>query len=317
MQDAASKLVWWPIRRRRWSDNEHNLGPLTYSRDRSSKNVEVMLDSGDDEYPAPSLRLRALSHTLILWLPSWAFRPHREKVVAETWDAATVARLGRNWYWDTARRSFGFYIFEGHHFVVKYGAQTDDSKTEKSWGCFLPFNDWRHVRRSLYDLRGDHFFSEGEKHARWEAMDAVKKACPKAVFEFDDFDGQRIKATTMIEEREWRFGTKWCRWLSLFRAPRVRRYLDIEFSEEVGTEKGSWKGGTLGHGIEMLPGELHEAAFRRYCQQEQSGRNGRRYTLTFVGEVTATRVIEAGAKDATQAQRRDEPETIRQDESTP
>lgn len=32
---------------------------------------------------------------------------------------------------------------------------------------------------------------------------------------------------------------------------------------------------------------------------------------------TASRVIEAGAKDATQAQRRDEPETIRQDESTP
>lgn len=43
--------------------------------------------------------------------------------------------------------------------------------------------------------------------------------------------------------------------------------LDLEFSSEVGRRKGSWKGGTLGHGIEMLPGELHEAAFRRYCAQ--------------------------------------------------
>jgi hypothetical protein len=41
--------------------------------------------------------------------------------------------------------------------------------------------------------------------------------------------------------------------------------LDIRFSEETGRRKGSWKGGTLGHGIDMLPGELHEAAFRRYC----------------------------------------------------
>jgi hypothetical protein len=282
--------IFPPRHRRRWSDNERNLGPFTYSHDRSS-NLELMIDSGDEESPGASLRLRALGHTLILWLPSWALRPHREKVIAETWDAATVTRLGRNWYWDTTKRAFGFYVFEWHHFVVKYGAQTDNSKTDKSWGCFLPFNDWRHVRRSLYDLSGKHFWSEGEKHARWEVTDAVKAACPKAVFEFDDFDGERIQASTMIEEREWRFGTKWCRWLSMFRRPRVSRALSIEFSKEVGTEKDSWKGGTLGHGIEMLPGELHEAAFRRYCEQGQRGRNGRTFRITFVGRVETEKPI--------------------------
>ena len=35
--------------------------------------------------------------------------------------------------------------------------------------------------------------------------------------------------------------------------------------KETGSKKGSWKGGTIGHGIDMLPGELHEGAFRRYC----------------------------------------------------
>lgn len=33
------------------------------------------------------------------------------------------------------------------------------------------------------------------------------------------------------------------------------------------TRKGSWKGGTIGHSIEMPPGELHADAFRRYCAE--------------------------------------------------
>lgn len=49
----------------------------------------------------------------------------------------------------------------------------------------------------------------------------------------------------------------------------VRRSLDIQFSGETGTRKGSWKGGTVGHSIDMLPGELHEAAFRRYCSEHK------------------------------------------------
>jgi hypothetical protein len=58
----------------------------------------------------------------------------------------------------------------------------------------------------------------------------------------------------------------------------VRRSLDLQFSAEVGKRKGSWKGGTIGHSIDMMPGELHEAAFRRYCAQQG---------LTFVGQTVA------------------------------
>lgn len=91
---------------------------------------------------------------------------------------------------------------------------------------------------------------------------------------------------THIEEREWKFGTGWFRWLSWFRKPKVSRSLDIRFSEEVGKDKGSWKGGKVGHGIDMLPGELHEAAFRRYCEKEHSAKDGK-YRVTFVGVVRA------------------------------
>ena len=71
-------------------------------------------------------------------------------------------------------------------------------------------------------------------------------------------------------------------WLSIFRRAKIRRSLSLTFSEEVGPEKGSWKGGLMGTGIEMLPGELHEAAFRRYCEQEHRGKGGK-YCIKFIG----------------------------------
>jgi hypothetical protein len=49
----------------------------------------------------------------------------------------------------------------------------------------------------------------------------------------------------------------------------------MRFSSEVGERKGSWKGGTIGHSITLLPNELHEAGFRRYCEKEG---------LKFIGE---------------------------------
>ncbi len=84
-------------------------------------------------------------------------------------------------------------------------------------------------------------------------------------FGFSDYDGEALTAVTRIEEREWQRGVRWCRFLSLFWPAKIRRSLDIQFSGETGKRKGSWKGGTIGHSIDMLPGELHEAAFGRYC----------------------------------------------------
>ena len=66
---------------------------------------------------------------------------------------------------------------------------------------------------------------------------------------------------------EHRFGTKSFKWLSWFVAPKISRSLMLQFQKETGRRKKSWKGGTVGHSIRMLPGELHESAFRRYCQE--------------------------------------------------
>ena len=103
-----------------------------------------------------------------------------------------------------------------------------------------------------------------------------------SIDEVADYDDEEITATTYTEEREYKKGTSWCKWLSLFIRPKVVRALDISFSAEVGPRKGSWKGGTVGHGIDMLPGENHESAFRRYCKKGYKARDNKTYPLTFI-----------------------------------
>jgi hypothetical protein len=102
-----------------------------------------------------------------------------------------------------------------------------------------------------------------------------------------DYDGAEITATTHIEEREWKRGEKWCSWLSLFYRPMIRRSLDIDYSAEVGPRKGSWKGGTIGCSINMLPGELHDDAFIRHCVKEG---------LTYMGRMPMSNTGEALAR---------------------
>lgn len=91
-------------------------------------------------------------------------------------------------------------------------------------------------------------------------------------------------ATCKVEEREWHRGEGWFKWLKWFYPAKIKRSLDLSFSAEVGPQKGSWKGGTLGHGIDMLPNETVEDAFRRYCSMEHE-RKGRKFMLTYLGEL--------------------------------
>lgn len=257
---------------RRWGDNDHYFGPFTYARDTRYRPLALVLQSGCDEYPGSQLRASGFGHTLIVAVPRWLIRPYREKVHAR-WDAATIERMGRDWYWNVDKREFGFSYSDGF-FQVFRGRHTMDSSTDRSKGYFLPWTQWRHVRHSFYGLNGEHVATLPDPGksclgdlGRWERERSISSATPTAAFEFLDFDGERLSAVTKIEEREWRFGTGWFKWLSLFRSRKISRSLDIQFSGETGKRKGSWKGGTVGHSIEMRPGELHEDAFRRYCAE--------------------------------------------------
>ena len=178
-------------------------------------------------------------------------------------------------YVEYTKRCYGVRIF-GNHFNIMYGSASDNSREEQRWSCFLPWQSVRFIRTSHYDrdgknivlthwdatMRTQHGRSKCDiERAEVEALDN------RTVFAFLDYDGQEILATVRVDEREWRRGTGWFKWLSLFTKRRIEKSLSIEFNEEVGPEKGSWKGGTCSQGIGMEPGEGVRHCWARYCDK--------------------------------------------------
>lgn len=262
-------------RNRRISDDDRYWGPFTLAKCGGYRSYGFHLDSGEGEYPGCNFNVLVGQWWFRVDLPP-IIKPWRQWV-----DLTKCAWASGPGYWDEHARKYGFGL-SPHGFVqVWHGAQTHYSTTDKVWCTHLPWTQWRHVRYSFYGLQGEHFWTE-QKPCPWEVMDAKRKECPTVAFLIEDYDGAKITATTRIEEREWLLGEKWCKWLSWFSKPRIRRSLDIAFSAEVGTEKGSWKGGLMGTGIEMLPGELHEQAFRRFCEQPVRNKYGPS-TIKFLG----------------------------------
>lgn len=268
----------------RMTDNDRNWGPLTLARWRNT--FSFTIESGDEEDPESMVRIIAFGWALRLQIPRWLIRPYKVKHIAESWDAATIARIGRNWYYQIFPREYGISLSNmgnGYDFLqVHYGPQTHDSITTKSWSKHLPWKQWRCVRWSIYLPDGALFATEPK--GKFFEFCRTRDECPKSHFVFRDYDGAVITAACTIEEREWHKGDGWFKWLKWFCKPMIRRSLDIHFSAETGPGKGSWKGGTIGHGIEMKDGETPGQAFERYCETERSHR-GRKYRLKFICEL--------------------------------
>lgn len=262
------------FRKYRWSDNDRYWGPFTYARDPHHSRIGVIYSSAK-ESRANRLRLHLFSHTLILSLPQF-IKPFSRWVDTSQYAWSTNPAGG---YRDYYRREYGFSTFGGalHYY---YGEQTHEWPGCKSGIWRFPWHEYNQIRHSIYDIDGEHFADM--PRGRWtqnhsRAEDALKQACPIVKFNFADFDGEEIIATCRIEEWEWTRGKGLFRLIFLGRN-RVLRSLDLQFSAEVGKRKGSWKGGTTGYSIDMLPDENIESAFRRHCLK-----NG----LIFFGKIEA------------------------------
>ena len=249
--------------------------------------ISFSLNSGDGEdYPTCTFTACCFGKWITVQLPA-IIKPEVNKVYPK-WDAATVARLGRDYYYDYTKREYGFTCSEGH-VSLKYGRQTDDSSTEQRKGFFLPWMQWKFLRRTIYNHDGSLFanFPERktveERRTAWDKEYKAKQEVAKIHFMFNDYDGERIMVSCFIDEREWSRGDSWCSWLRFFFKNPIRKSLELDFSSEVGKRKGSWKGGTMGHSIEMVPCETATDAFKRYCVKEG---------LTFVSVATDAEIAE-------------------------
>ena len=264
-----SSQIW--ATRSRWSDNDRYWGPFAYAKAEGKHAYRpwaIAVSSGGDEYPGCTFRISGFSRTLIVAIPP-IIKPWRQWVDTSqhSWSSPNGG------YWDVHRREYSI-SFNGSSGQIgdpislhlHYGAQTHDSRTDQSKCYFLPWTQWRHVRHSLYGLSGEHFDDVPDR-VEYSVWKPVVEACPTVSFTFKDYDGEELEAKTRIEEREWRHGEGYFKWLSWFSKPMIQRSLNIDFSGETGDRKGSWKGGTVGSSITMRPGELHESAFRRYCDE--------------------------------------------------
>ena len=260
----------------RMTDHDKNFGPFTIAPWRDW--IEAVISSGDDEDSECYVRFIAFGWALRIQIPN-IIKPFACK-------------------YEVAHGQWGFRLTKGggssdsyDFFTLMYGPQTMNSETTRSWHKHLPWTQWDCVRHSLCNTDGTLFTewrAAGKKRRLHnpeyaESWDAREKQ-PSQSFLFDDYDGERITATVTIEEREWHKGEGWFRWLRFFTKPMIRRSLDIKFSDEVGPEKGSWKGGTMGTGCTMQLSDTAESAFRRFCDEDHRARGDRKYKITFVGE---------------------------------
>lgn len=230
------------------------------------------VNTGYDSHK-PYFRIAAFGLWISINLPLWVLAPARRKVAAR-WDAATVERMGRDWYWDETRREFGI-DFHNDAFTLHYGIQPDSWPGDKTIRWTPPWMRWRYIGTKYFDLNGSVFARHYPLIGRaYEESEAIEATVPTVTFAFNDFDGESIAATVRMDESEYACGEGRWSWLGKLRPHRRHRRYDFKFSKETGNRKGSWKGGMSACNGPAEPGELHEAAFRRYCNENR---------MTFIG----------------------------------
>ena len=133
---------------------------------------------------------------------------------------------------------YGF-AFHNDAFWLHFGKATGRSRGPRHYRAFdMPWA-WRHREHEV--------LSEPESHPY--------------NYRLRSGEVQERIATIKEERRLWT--RPW------FPHRRESRYIDIAFSDEVGERSGSWKGGVMGCGYDMLDGETPLTTLRRMEQERQ------------------------------------------------
>lgn len=233
------------------------------------RTIGLEVTSGDlDQNKGAKLYASLFGYTLSIALPQVLLRPKHSWVDLSNESWASTRPDGRKGYDEYTPRTYGFYLFE-NHFNVMYGLDNDGDVRQR-WSCFLPWTTWRFHALRTYDramrLYGERIESPT---CSFDELMQLSDETPKVHFSFLDYDGTPVNAETYVDERQWKRGEGAFKWLSLLVKDKVVRQLEVRYSEAVGPEKNSWKGGTLSCSITMEQGENHEAAFKRLAARSR------------------------------------------------
>lgn len=186
--------------------------------------------------------------------------------------------------WRTKPFWTGFYIYEKCSYCFSLAAFSNDHQSSDPWWRKTLYRDfpWAlrwHSTEVLKEIVSGHesIWREDRKSRigrdSFEVM-REQEAAEKAVstiwtyrYVLKDGTLQEVQATIHLERRVWK-----ARWYPIIPITKSRTSIDVKFSDEVGEGKGSWKGGTIGCGYDLLPGETALECLRRMERERKFDR---------------------------------------------
>lgn len=157
---------------------------------------------------------------------------------------------------------YGFY-YHDKAFVLCLG--------RKHKYIYMPWNfEWF---KTETEHKGNKIFVERKgDRLNWDTRREIEKDIQYYEYPYTyvlkDGTVQNVTARVHVKTMFWCW--RWCMWLTWPR--KSRKYIDIDFSGEVGERAGSWKGGTVGCSYNMNPGETPEQTLRRMEKERRFDR---------------------------------------------
>ncbi len=154
-----------------------------------------------------------------------------------------------------------------HEIMESWGFYYSDSALVLCWGnkskfFYMPwqfdFVKWEVMQPDGKFVLKDRSYDGDPKDGRWVESYFYQ-------YTLRNGDVQERIATIYVERGYWHWLlAKWLRlplWLPVVNM--MKQSIDVRFDAEVGERTGSWKGGCIGTGYTMLPGETPEQTLRR------------------------------------------------------
>lgn len=144
-------------------------------------------------------------------------------------------------------------------FWIYKGGKGNMSGGNDWWTFEFPFINKKWLRTSYYLSNGEweHSTNDDRKEFYQKYWHDRKKTME---YLYTDTDGSRLMAYLTMSERE--IGRKWLTWIPYFN--ETTRHLNIEFKNEVGVNKNSYKGGVLGTSYMMKKDETMIDCIKRF-----------------------------------------------------
>jgi len=166
--------------------------------------------------------------------------------------------------WSSEDKHYGFYIYESLgrfiDIVLEWGRWS--KRIEMPW-------NYKHESTELLthdgkvclykETRNNKLRHDNSPDSNWDIQDKLRELVGKKYpfkYKLKRGETQDRIATVYVSRMTWKM--KWLPWVK-----KIRTSIDIKFSDEVGEETGSWKGGCIGCGYDMLSNETAEQCLKR------------------------------------------------------